>query len=173
MNRKFANVAITNVAITNVTLSLLLHVIIILFAGYRRNHSMALLLYLTVVSWTVIASLGTQCQQNSAVNQMRKGRPHQFYPSPISDHVLRGKVYRTITTRSHATCAVLCLQEDVCRSFNFCQYERRCELNSAVYTKDKSDLYPSNGCLYFDEEYHRGKLKGRLIPTKTIYKHAG
>ena len=124
---------------------------------------MALLLYLTVVSLTVIASitmgsLGTECQQNSAVNQMRKGRPHQFYPGPIIDHVLRGKVYRTITTRTHATCAVLCLQEDACRSFNFCQHERRCELNSAVYAKDKSDLHPSNGCVYFDEEYHGGKV---------------
>ncbi|XP_071809812.1 uncharacterized protein [Asterias amurensis] len=94
------------------------------------------------------------CQNGTRTDQIRKGTQHTFYHGPIRDHALRGKVYRSATARSKVTCAVFCLQEDACKSFNYCEDAEVCELNYAVFTRDKSDLQPSNGWMYFDEEYH-------------------
>ena len=92
-------------------------------------------------------------------DQIRKGTQHTFYHGPIRDHALRGKVYRSATARSEVSCAVFCLQEDACKSFNYREDAEVCELNSAVYARDKSDLQPSNGWMYFDEEYHGGMYR--------------
>ena len=89
--------------------------------------------------------------------QMRTGVNHQFHPGPIQDYVLIGKVYSNQTARAYVTCAVFCLHEDACKSFNYCKDSKLCQLNSAVYSENKTALRPSIGCIYFDEEIHEGK----------------
>ena len=129
---------------------------------------MGILVFLTAVSLLVYAAVASgrfniQCQNDSRTDQIRKGTQHTFYHGPIRDHALRGKVYRSATARSEVTCAVFCLQEDACKSFNYCEDDKVCELNSAVFTRDKSDLQPSNGWMYFDEEYHGGMYKHMYV----------
>ena len=116
----------------------------------------------------VIASVepASSCQPKSRHQLMRQGHNHLFHSGPIHDHVLRGKSYRNETTRSYVTCAVFCLQDESCKSFNFCLDDRSCQLNSAVYSQDKSALQPSIGCVYFDEEFHEVN-GGRTFHTGT------
>ena len=116
------------------------------------NCALVLLAMVIVTSVTSDAMANT-CQPTSREHQMRQGITHQFHPGPIQDHVLRGSVYRNKTTSSYVMCAVLCLQDDTCKSFNYCN-DKRCELNSAMYKENKTALEPSRGCLYFDEEFH-------------------
>ena len=123
---------------------------------------LALLLPITAATATATADnlVAAWCQEAKPPlrnKQLRGGNVHQFHGGPLRDHALRGTVYRNETTRSYLVCAVICLQEDACKSFNFCQDNRRCELNSAVYSEDKSDLQPATNCLYFDEDFHGSK----------------
>ena len=111
------------------------------------------LLAMIIVTSVASDAMANTCQPTSREHQMRQGITHQFHPGPIQDHVLRGSVYRNKTTSSYVMCAVLCLQDDTCKSFNYCN-DKRCELNSAMYKENKTALEPFSGCLYFDEEMH-------------------
>ena len=121
----------------------------------------ALALLSAVIYWDSAKSENvlSKSQPQSAHQKMRKGYQHQFYPGPIRDHALRGKTYRTATVQSHVLCALLCLHENACKSFNYCENDKLCELNRAVYAADKSDIQPSNGCYYFDEQVHKGTFE--------------
>ena len=118
------------------------------------------LVLLTMVILTSIASdvIRESCSSTIREQQMRMGVNHQFHPGHIQDHVLIGKVYRNQTARAYVTCAVFCLQEDACKSFNYCKDRKLCQLNSAVYSENKTALQPSSGCIYFeDQDSHKGK----------------
>ena len=124
------------------------------------NEITCALVLLTMVLLTSIASdvIRESCSSTMREQQMRMGVNHQFHPGPIQDHVLIGKVYRNQTARAYVTCAVFCLHEDACKSFNYCKDSKLCQLNSAVYSENKTALQPSSGCFYFDEEVHEGKI---------------
>ncbi|XP_033647898.1 uncharacterized protein LOC117307289 [Asterias rubens] len=126
----------------------------IICKGLNRMFILSLLLGVFDATVTIGASYVNTCNQTSHAYQLRRGNSHSFYTGPIPNHVLVGQGYRYVTTQWNVTCASYCLQDDACKSFNFCHSDKRCEFNSAVYARDKSDLYPSNGCEYYDERYH-------------------
>ncbi|XP_038055952.1 uncharacterized protein LOC119727944 [Patiria miniata] len=94
------------------------------------------------------------CLPSQREHRVQGGELHRFYRGPLRDHALVGQAYRNHTARSHASCAGECLRDDACKSFNFCQDGGLCQLNLAVVSRNMSDLFPSNGCLYFDERPH-------------------
>ena len=116
----------------------------------------AVIIFMVAIVAIAWATFNSQCSPSFTTTKLRAREPHTFYSGPIIDHVLRGRAYRNATRHSHVTCATFCLQDVGCRSFNYCPGIKLCELNSDVFATDKSDLQPSSGCLYFDEEYHKG-----------------
>ena len=120
--------------------------------------SLLALLLSIIVKVIALDEVGSSCPSNSRENNMRRGNTHRFHQGPILDHVLRGTVYRNVTARAYVTCAVFCLQEDACKSFNYCKDSKLCQLNSAVYSENKTTLARCSGCLYFDEEFHEELL---------------
>ena len=113
-----------------------------------------LVVFETQAANTPFQSACTQFQPISRIYQLRTGNSHQFQ-KPIRDYLLQGSVYRTFLASSHETCAVFCLQDDGCKSFNYCQTDTLCELNAAEISEGLM-LKHEAGCLYFDEKYHDG-----------------
>ena len=46
-------------------------------------------------------------------------------------------------------CALACLRDDKCRSFNFFEHRRRCELNDRSHVTKARDKKWSRGCVYY------------------------
>ena len=107
---------------------------------------------LALLSATVVAS---SCPSELNTSQLRVVGTHQFYP--VENHIFSGAAYSNKTARSYLTCAIFCLQDGFCKSFNFCTGSKLCSLNSEAHSMDALPLKPSDGCLYFDETIPEGK----------------
>ncbi|XP_071800227.1 uncharacterized protein [Asterias amurensis] len=118
---------------------------------------------LALLSATVVAS---SCPSNTS--QQRVVGTHQFYP--VENHILSGAAYSNKAARSYLTCAIFCLQDGFCKSFNFCTGSKLCSLNSAAHSMDALPLKPSDGCFYFDETMQE---VGSNAPCATYRKAAG
>ena len=90
-------------------------------------------------------SVGNAC---SRLHPNRFSGCHQFHP--IGEFVLIGKAYRNKTARSYVTCAVYCLQDGDCKSFNYRKDDELCQLNS-VHSNGTVTLQQSRGSFYFGE----------------------
>ena len=87
---------------------------------------------------------------------LRKGKPHSFNQGTMPGLMFTGHVYRVTSARSYVTCAVVCLLDDACKSFNYCMNGKVCQLNSAVYNLNSTTLQRADSCVYFDEGEHKG-----------------
>lgn len=98
------------------------------------------------------------CQPASREHQIRQGNILAFYPSLIQDHVLKDTIYQKRRAISDVVCAVHCLQDDSCKSFNYCN-EKLCHLKTTNYSVHGSEMQLSAGCRHYgdEEELTEGK----------------
>ena len=111
-------------------------------------------LFLMVVSSDVVNGA---CQPATHAYQMHQGNIVAFYPSPMQDHALIDTIYQVRKASSDVVCAVHCLQDESCQSFNFCD-DKVCQLKAGNYSVG-SAIQPSSGCRHYGEEEWQTKGK--------------
>ena len=101
----------------------------------------------------VISSEGVNgaCQRATRDYQLHQGNIIAFYPSPMQDHVLKDTIYQVKKTSSDVVCAVYCLQDESCKSFNYCN-DKVCQLKAYNYSVNGSAIQPSAGCRHYGDE---------------------
>lgn len=97
-------------------------------------------------------AVNAACQPASREYQMHQGTVFTFYPSLIQDHVLKDTIYQMISASSYVVCAVHCLQNDSCKSFNYCNDKKLCQLKTANFSVNGSEIQLSAGCSHYGEE---------------------
>ncbi|KAK2175545.1 hypothetical protein NP493_723g02010 [Ridgeia piscesae] len=63
-------------------------------------------------------------------------------------------------------CALACLRDDKCRSFNFFEHRRRCELNDRSHVTKARDKKWSRGCVYYARDAF--SINTRAIGDKNL-----
>ncbi|XP_071804872.1 uncharacterized protein [Asterias amurensis] len=106
-------------------------------------------IFLMVVSSDVVNG---SCQPASRDYQMRQGNTLAFYPSLMQDHTLKDTIYHVRKASSDVVCAVHCLQDESCKSFNYCN-GKVCQLKAANNTVTKaSAIQLTDGCRHYGDE---------------------
>ncbi|XP_071804860.1 uncharacterized protein [Asterias amurensis] len=91
------------------------------------------------------------CQRATRDYQMHQGNIIALYPSPMQDHVLKDIIYQEQKASSDVVCAVYCLQDELCKSFNYCN-DKFCQLKAYNYSVNGSAIQPSAGCRHYGGE---------------------
>ncbi|XP_038061092.1 microfibril-associated glycoprotein 4-like [Patiria miniata] len=68
------------------------------------------------------------------------------------NRALQGSAYATKTVRSRAICGVKCGMDERCKSFNFNDCSKICELNIATRRDHPEDFNATQGSVYFDAD---------------------
>ena len=69
----------------------------------------------------------------------------------MPEHALKDTIYELTKATSNVVCAVHCLQDDSCSSFNYCN-GTFCQLKAANYSVNGSDIQLSVGCRHHGDE---------------------
>ncbi|XP_071797137.1 ficolin-2-like [Asterias amurensis] len=74
----------------------------------------------------------------------------QFFSA--GNRVLKNSEYRTKTTLNYVICGRDCSMDEYCKSFNFYECKKLCELNNASRAGHLQDFLEDQGSVYFDAE---------------------
>ncbi|XP_038061090.1 ficolin-2-like [Patiria miniata] len=82
---------------------------------------------------------------------------HQFHTRQqlmyaAENRALQGLAYATRTVRSRVICARECSMDERCKSFNFNDCSKLCELNLATRREHPEDFNATQGSVYFDAD---------------------
>ncbi|XP_071803942.1 uncharacterized protein [Asterias amurensis] len=91
------------------------------------------------------------CQHASRDHQMHLQNIIAFYASPMEDHALKDTIYQVRKASADVVCATHCLQDESCKSFNYCT-DKVCQLKAANNSINGSDIQLSAGCRHYGDE---------------------
>ncbi len=75
---------------------------------------------------------------------------HQLHSA--ENRVLQNRVYKQKNVQNHVICGRDCSMDEDCKSFNFYEYKKLCELNNATRAEHPQDFLEDQGSAYFDED---------------------
>ena len=91
------------------------------------------------------------CQHASRDHQMHLRNMIAFYASPMEDHALKDTIYQVRKASADVVCAIHCLQDESCKSFNYCN-DKVCQLKAANNSINGSDIQLSAGCRHYGDK---------------------
>lgn len=108
---------------------------------------------LTEIILVIVSSdtVNAACKSASREYQLHHGNKTEFFPSPIQDHVFKDTIYTMRKASSDVVCAVHCLQDDSCKSFNYCNDKKLCHLKTANYSVKGSEKQAFAGCRHYGD----------------------
>lgn len=79
------------------------------------------------------------------------GKRHAYvHAIPFNHMKLRAPILKTLTDASPGRCGVQCLHEEQCRSFNYHQATKSCQLLSDYLCSDLNEIIKASGYRYYD-----------------------
>ena len=90
-------------------------------------------------------------KQARSFGSLCSGLKHQFYHS-AENKVLKNYVQKQKTVANYVICGRDCSMDEDCKSFNFYDREKLCELNNATRAGHLQDFLEDQGSVYFDED---------------------
>ncbi|XP_033630865.1 ficolin-3-like [Asterias rubens] len=90
-------------------------------------------------------------KQARSFGSLCSGLKHQFYHS-AENKVLKNYVQKWKTVANDVICGRDCSMDEDCKSFNFYECKKLCELNNATRAGHLQDFLEDQGSVYFDED---------------------